>query len=283
MILFSYNFHELFQITHQLRDTPALTKLVVDLTGPISPEDAFSTVPYMKGQTFLRYLEDLLGGPSVFEPFLKFYLNKYKFQSIVTKDFSETLYNYFKDTKAAQLEAIDWDVWLYSEGMPPIIPNYDTSLADIAHSHAKLWGEADLDTIRGSPTLLEKLSTTQQIEFLSKVVEYSTIPALGPEWIELLETTYHFGRSNKNAELRCRMVRLYIKARQIARLDEMLEFANSNFRMKFVRPVYRDFAAWPEAKPLAVANFEKVRDQMMTVCSNQVAKDLGLVAVTKGL
>lgn len=254
---------------------------MVNLTGPISPEDAFSTVPYMKGQTFLRYLEDLLGGPSVFEPFLKFYLNKYKFQSITTKDFSETLYNYFKDSKSAQLEKIDWDVWLYSEGMPPIIPAYDTSLADIAYSHAELWGEADLKTIRDSPTLLEKLSTWQQIEFLSKLVELTTIPALSPEWIELLETTYRFGRKNRNAELRCRMVRLYIKARQIERLDEMLEFANSNFRMKFVRPVYRDLGNWPEAKPFAVENFEKVRDQMMTVCSNQVAKELGLTGAGK--
>lgn len=258
-------------------DRPELTRLVVNLTGPISPEDAFSTVPYMKGQTFLRYLEDLLGGPAVFEPFLRHYLDKFKYQSIVTADFQSTLYEYFRDTKETELERVDWDLWLYSEGMPPVIPAYDTSLADVAHEHTRLWSEAgSLADIAASPLLQQKLSTLQLIEFLSKLVEQPTIPALSAAWVALLETTYAASRSNGNAEVRCRMVRLCVKARLTERIPEVLEFANSNFRMKFVRPVYRDLAAWPEAKPAAVANFERVRNQMMQVCSNQVAKDLGL-------
>ena len=38
-----------------------LTCLIPDLSG-IDPDDAFSTVPYEKGQTLLWYLEDLVGG-----------------------------------------------------------------------------------------------------------------------------------------------------------------------------------------------------------------------------
>jgi hypothetical protein len=38
-----------------------LTSLMPDLTG-IDPDDSFSTVPYEKGQAFLWYLEDLVGG-----------------------------------------------------------------------------------------------------------------------------------------------------------------------------------------------------------------------------
>lgn len=45
-------------------DNP-LTCLVVDLKG-VSPDDAFSLVPYEKGQTFLRYLENVVGGPRKF-------------------------------------------------------------------------------------------------------------------------------------------------------------------------------------------------------------------------
>lgn len=40
-----------------------LTNLVVNLTN-VHPDDAFSLVPYEKGQTFLRYLENVVGGPS---------------------------------------------------------------------------------------------------------------------------------------------------------------------------------------------------------------------------
>lgn len=36
----------------------------------VDPDDAFSSVPYEKGFNFLVYLERLLGGPAVFEPFL---------------------------------------------------------------------------------------------------------------------------------------------------------------------------------------------------------------------
>lgn len=98
-------------IKNQLKDEPELTKLVVDLTN-VGPDDAFSSVPYMKGSTFLRYLEDLFGGPSVFEPFLRSYLDKFKYQSILTKDFKMYTYEYFKDSIPDKLEVVDWDKWL---------------------------------------------------------------------------------------------------------------------------------------------------------------------------
>lgn len=39
-----------------------LSRLVLDLKG-IDPDDAFSIVPYEKGNAFLMYLEQKLGGP----------------------------------------------------------------------------------------------------------------------------------------------------------------------------------------------------------------------------
>lgn len=108
-------------IKNQLKNEPELTKLVVDLSN-VGPDDAFSTVPYMKGSTFLRYLEDLFGGPSVFEPFLKKYLDKFKYESILTKDFQRFVYEYFNESIPEKLEEVDWDKWLYSEGMPVVIP-----------------------------------------------------------------------------------------------------------------------------------------------------------------
>ena len=37
---------------------------------------AFSSVPYEKGSQFLYFLELTVGGPALFEPFLKAYVNK---------------------------------------------------------------------------------------------------------------------------------------------------------------------------------------------------------------
>lgn len=70
----------------------------------------------------MRYLEDLFGGPSVFEPFLKKYLDKFKYQSILTKDFKQYVYEYFIETIPDKLEEVDWDKWCNSEGMPIVIP-----------------------------------------------------------------------------------------------------------------------------------------------------------------
>lgn len=261
------------QITNQLANTPELTKLVVDLTN-VTPEDAFSRVPYVKGQTFLRYLEDLLGGPTVFEPFLRYYFKKYEYKSIRSDDFKATLYEYFKGKYENELEQVDWDTWLYSTGMPPVIPKYNTTLADIAHKHAKIWIENPVDLIKKAISY-EKLTTLQKIEFLSKLNEAKDIVGLSTEWISLLESTYELNKT-KNAEIQFAFSRLCIKAKQFGRMDAIIAFANSNFRMKFVRPIYRDLGQWPEARDIAIANYNAVKDQMMAVCSNQVGKDLGL-------
>jgi leukotriene-A4 hydrolase len=48
------------QIQHLGENNP-LTCLVVDLKG-VSPDDAFSAIPYEKGYILLFYLEELVGG-----------------------------------------------------------------------------------------------------------------------------------------------------------------------------------------------------------------------------
>ncbi|XP_017069922.2 leukotriene A-4 hydrolase isoform X2 [Drosophila eugracilis] len=259
----------------QLDKTPELTKLVVDLSN-CGPDDAFSSVPYIKGSTFLRYLEDLFGGPTVFEPFLRDYLKKFAYKSIETNDFKSALYDYFIDTdKKDKLSVVDWDLWLSTEGMPPIIPKFDESLANVTKELASLWSAKSVAELTDGVEIKKNISIHQLIDFLGKLIESKDIADLTERKIDLLESTYNL-KSSKNAEVRFRLNRLIIRARLIKRLDEILEFANSNFRMKFCRPIYRDLAGWPEAKPAAVRNFASVKDQMMAVCSHTIEKDLGL-------
>lgn len=101
------------------------------------------------------------------------------------------------------------------------------------------------------------------------------IKDLNKEKINLMTSTYGFDNT-KNSEIRFRLMRLIIKARLPNRFDEIFAFANSNFRMKFVRPVYRDLSTWDIGRPLAIDNFNKVKGEMMKVCAYTVAKDLGI-------
>ncbi|XP_067623291.1 leukotriene A-4 hydrolase isoform X2 [Eurosta solidaginis] len=259
----------------QLANTPELTKLVVDLSN-CGPDDAFSSVPYIKGSTFLRYIEDILGGAKVFEPFLRSYLQKYAYKSVETDDFKATLYDYFNQTdKRDKLTQIDWDLWLTSEGLPPIIPKFDETLANVSKLLAQLWSTKTAAELLVDSDISKPLSSHQLIDFLGKLIECNDIVELNENKIELLESTYKL-KSTRNAEVRFRVMRLAIRARLLKRIDEIIAFANSNFRMKFCRPIYRDLAQWPEAKPIAIENFQRVKNEMMTVCAHTIAKDLGL-------
>lgn len=148
-------------------------------------------------------------------------------------------------------------------------------MASVSIQLSKLWSSDTLVVLRQRSELHEKISTHQLIDFLGKLIECKTITDLGKEKIDLLEDIYHL-KDTRNAEIRFRFLRLCIKAQLIERLDEILEFANSNFRMKFCRPIYRDLGQWPEARDTAIKSFNRVKSEMMTVCANGIAKDLGL-------
>lgn len=121
------------------KDNP-LTCLKVDLDD-VDPDDAFSSVPYEKGSTFLFYLETLVGGPSVFDPFLRSYIAEHAFKSIT----SEVFVNYFKAHFPSV--AVDWEAWLKTPGMPLVIPDYDDSMQQKSIQVAKAWsvGEISVD------------------------------------------------------------------------------------------------------------------------------------------
>ena len=62
------------------------TKLVPDMTG-VDPDDSFSCVPYEKGYHFLCFLQEQLGGPGRFDPWLKAFTQAHMGKSITRFDF----------------------------------------------------------------------------------------------------------------------------------------------------------------------------------------------------
>lgn len=237
---------------------------------PISFDSWFS------GQNFLRYLEDLFGGPTVFEPFFRYYIEKYKNKSVDSDDVKATLYEYFNGKADDKLAEVDWDLWLYGEGGVPIVPKYDTSQKDAVHQQADIWCNNTLEDIKKHPNLNPAgLQVWQLIEILCVLVQQPVNVSITEEWIQLLEQTYGFVDS-KNCEILHGLCRLYIKGRLMNRLDKVLAFANSNFRIRYIRPIYRALNGWPEARPKAIANFQSVKNQMMRCVRTNIYKDLEL-------
>jgi len=245
------------------------TALVPKLAG-CDPDDAFSCVPYVKGSSFLWHLEDLVGGADVFEPFLKSYYEKFAFKSIDSVQFKA----YFLEKFGAleNVKGIDWDTWLYSPGMPPVKPDFITSLAEACWDLAKAWQGWKPSSIQPSdlPHNFLSFSTDQKIEFLMVLTKGAS---LSHETLEVMETMYQLTKC-PNTEIEFKWLRLGIKARWEKAVSPALDLVTRQGRMKFVRPIYRDLYNWPEQRQRAIDTFVKNRPSMMHVAADMVAKDL---------
>ncbi|RLU18861.1 hypothetical protein DMN91_009219 [Ooceraea biroi] len=255
-----------------LGETNQLTNLVPNLAG-VDPDDAFSIVPYEKGHTFLFYLEQLLGGSEVFEPFLKSYLDTFKYRSIKTDTWKDYLYKYFSD-KIKLLNSVDWDTWLYKPGMPPVIPNYDKSLTNVCTELAKRWIEwKEISTSTFMKSDIDSLSPAQKVAFLTELHKSSVNLSL--DKMQVMADTYQLD-SIKNSEIRFIWLRLCIKNRWESKVDDALAFATEQGRMKYVRPIFRDLYEWEAMRQRAIDIYLSKKNKMMYVTAHAVAKDLHL-------
>lgn len=91
-----------------------------------NPDDAFSTVPYIKGFLFLYYLEDLVNSRTtidLFRKMLRQYFTKFKYQSINYIDFKNFFIEFVEGELPSEageiLEEIDWEKWVEAPGYPP--------------------------------------------------------------------------------------------------------------------------------------------------------------------
>lgn len=250
-----------------------LTCLSPKLAG-VDPDDAFSTVPYEKGHTFLWYLEELVGGPVRFDPFLRAYVEKFAHESITTSDFRSFLEQFFAaETAAGLFDKVDWQAWLHTPGMPPYQPRWDDTLARACTLLAARWLQWDVSQpCPLTTTDLDQLSGSQVVELLAQLLEAPPLPLVK---LRKMEELYIMG-TRRNAEIRYRWLRLCIAGRWEEQVEAALQFVTDVGRMKFVRPIYRDLGGWPEVRQRAVATYRRNTPNMMHVAVYTVAQDLKL-------
>ncbi|XP_022671198.1 leukotriene A-4 hydrolase-like isoform X2 [Varroa jacobsoni] len=246
----------------------ALTKLVVDLKG-VHPDDSFSTVPYEKGHTLLYYLETLLGADSL-DAFLKAYVERFKYKSIVTDDWKSFLYEFFANKKDI-LDKVDWNAWLYSPGMPPVIPEYKSCLGIPAHALCQKWLQAsDNEVTSFTKEEFVTLNNIQKQEFFAKLLE---MKPLSVEKVAHLSSLYEMDKII-NSEVRFRWLRLGLLARWEGIIEPVHCFLAVVGRMKFVGPLFQDLSDWPEKRQFANDLFDKLKPGMMYVTRHKVEKIL---------
>ncbi|XP_052779283.1 leukotriene A-4 hydrolase-like [Mya arenaria] len=255
----------------QLGAENKFTCLVPDMLG-VDPDESFSSVPYEKGQAFLFYLEQLLGGPEVFEKYLRAYIDKFKGKSVTTADWKAFLLEYFNtEEDAGKLATVDWQGWMYEPGMPPQKPVYDTSLAENCEELRNRWlGLSDDQLTQFTLSDIEDFQPMQIEQFLSGFADHDPISCAKVK---------HMGEVYKlntvtNAEIKFRWLQLCIQAQHEPIIDEALQFVSDQGRMKFVQPVYRDLYKWSASRQRAKDNFLAHRNEMHNITVAKLEKIL---------
>ncbi|MGH0148532.1 UNVERIFIED_CONTAM: hypothetical protein FKN15_024224 [Acipenser sinensis] len=273
-----------------------LTNLIPDLSE-VNTDEAFSLVPYEKGFALLYHLEELLGGPEVFMGFIKSYIQMFAYSSVTTDDWKNYLYTYFKD-KVDILNKVDWNGWMHTPGMPPVKPQYDTTLADaciasckrwikdpIPLSHVKRMQEVyNLNAVKNSeirfseatrPIVLEN-NTDLNGSNADPQAPYQPQGSLDPiplSHVKRMQEVYNLN-AVKNSEIRFRWLRVCVRAKWEEAVPLAFQMATEQGRMKFTRPLFRELYNFDKYREQTVSTFLKCRSAMHAVTATPVAKDL---------
>eukprot|EP00537_Pseudo-nitzschia_pungens_P007253 CAMPEP_0172367130 /NCGR_PEP_ID=MMETSP1060-20121228/19395_1 /TAXON_ID=37318 /ORGANISM="Pseudo-nitzschia pungens, Strain cf. cingulata" /LENGTH=652 /DNA_ID=CAMNT_0013091259 /DNA_START=94 /DNA_END=2052 /DNA_ORIENTATION=- len=249
---------------------PENTCLVLN-NGDGDPDDSFSSIPYEKGFTFLLYLERLVG-TSEFEAFFQTYIAKFASKTLSSTDFKDFFLRHFEnDPKVGE---IDWDTWFYGQGMPPVLPPLDQSMAKASTDLASEWYEVDRDGKSCPDTNAMSSWACGQITCFLDALELKTAEkSLKVSTLRAMDGLYGLSES-RNSEILFRYCQLAIAAEDESIIPIVFRFMTSQGRMKFVRPLYRSLVRSKMGRDIAVSTFLKFKDAYHPIAAKMIAIDL---------
>uniref|UniRef100_A0A803YQF4 Peptidase M1 leukotriene A4 hydrolase/aminopeptidase C-terminal domain-containing protein n=1 Tax=Meleagris gallopavo TaxID=9103 RepID=A0A803YQF4_MELGA len=161
-------------------DNP-VSKLQVKLEPGVNPSNLMNLFTYEKGYCFVYYLSQLCGDPGRFDSFLRAYIEKYKFTSVVAQDLLDSFLNFFPDLKEQCVESkagLEFERWLNATGPPLAEPDLSqgSSLTRPVETLFKLWTTEPLDfDAAASSADLTKWRTFQTVLFLDRLLDGSPL------------------------------------------------------------------------------------------------------------
>ncbi|XP_056324640.1 aminopeptidase B isoform X1 [Danio aesculapii] len=252
-----------------------LNKLRVKIEPGVDPDDTYNETPYEKGFCFVSYLAHLTGDQSRFDTFLKAYVEKFKFRSVLAEDALEFYLEYFpelKEKNVHKIKGLDFDSWLNVPGWPPYVPDLSAgqTLMKPAELLAEKWLSHNLDLESICKTDLKSWKTYQTVYFLDRILEKSPLPDGN---LKKLEECYSHIIESNNAELKVRWAQIVAKNQHTPGFQHIRDFLTSQGKQKYTLPVYR--ALWngsEETKALAMEMFSATSGQLHVNVRNYVKK-----------
>ncbi|WP_343696626.1 leukotriene A4 hydrolase C-terminal domain-containing protein [Flavobacterium sp.] len=227
-------------------DTNPDTRLKVSLTGR-NPDDGISQIPYVKGYSFLRVIENAVGRDK-FDPFIKNYFDSHAFQSITTEDFVKYLNeNLIKGDKALA-DKIQLDNWIYKPGIPSNILPVSSAEFDAIDAIQKSWRET------GVTGLSKKITTTAEKQHF-----IDHLPAdITAKEMEAIDKEFNFTKGGNFIIKRQWFVQA-IRHQYKAADPAIEQFLIGISRTGSVMMLYKEMVKTPEGKVWAKQIFDKAK------------------------
>jgi leukotriene-A4 hydrolase len=238
-------------LDEELKETPPQDQLLAlpPLEGR-DPDDVLNSVPYIKGQWFLRFLEERYGREA-FDRFLRKWFDSHAFTSTDSEEFERFLSAELVGPHPGKATAAELHTFLHEPGIPTFAVRAASARFEAVDVARARWlsGELGVDALGH-----EKWGTHERVHFLEGLPETTTKERLG----ELDRALRLSGTANP--EIAMRWYPLSVRAGYLDARPQMATFLTKIGRRKLVRPIYAALAKTDDGLAFGREVFAKARD-----------------------
>lgn len=229
------------------QDTP-FSRLQAKLDPGVNPSNLMNLFTYEKGFCFVHYLSQLCGDQDNFDAFLRDYIEKFKFRSVVAHDLLESYLGFFphlKGDSTACSEGLEFERWLNAPGPPMTQPDLSQGsvFTSLVETLSELWMAEPLDIEAAANFAnITDWQTFQTVLFLDKLLDQSP---LRPEVMLQLSLCYSADIATMNTEIRIRWLQIVVRNNFQADLPRVRHFLLCQTSRMYTIPLYEDLSAGP--------------------------------------
>ncbi|XP_053566293.1 aminopeptidase RNPEPL1 [Bombina bombina] len=229
------------------QDTP-FSKLQAKLEPGVNPSNLMNLFTYEKGFCFVHYLSQLCGDLDNFDAFLRDYIEKFKFRSVVAQDLLESYLCFFPKLRGENHEAredLEFDRWLNAPGPPMAQPDlfHGSVFTAPVEALSDLWMSEPLDVeVAVSFADITNWQTFQTVLFLDRLLDKSP---LRPEVMMQLSLCYSADLATMNTEIRIRWLQIVVRNNYQPDLPQVRHFLLCQTSRMYTIPLYEDLSSGP--------------------------------------
>ncbi|XP_067851298.1 aminopeptidase RNPEPL1 isoform X2 [Heptranchias perlo] len=242
--------------------TYAQRRITTETYG-VNPSSLMNLFTYEKGFCFVYYLSQLCGDTKCFDSFLRAYVEKFKFTSVVAADLLEFFLGFFPELREKCVdnkEGLEFERWLNASGPPLLEPDLSpgSSLIKPVEILYQLWSSETLDGNHITDIDISKWKTFQIVHLLDKLLDRSPLPH---EVMMKLSKNYSALLDSMNAEIRIRWLQIVVRNNYLPDFYKVRRFLENHTSRMYTGPLYEDLCAGT-MKAIAMETFYLTQNRL---------------------